>query len=60
MSNYSEAINREIKRASRNRGPKAFEDTHTIAGMGIRMVFCKIKLGHGCQITNPDLVDSAM
>ena len=27
-----------------NRGPKAFEDTHTIAGIWIRMVFCKIKI----------------
>jgi len=46
-------LNLEIKRASRNRGPKAFEDTHTIAGIWIKMVFCKIKLGYGCQFTNP-------
>jgi len=46
-------LNLEIKRASRNRGPKAFEDTHTIAGMGIRMVFCEIKIRPWLPIYQP-------
>ena len=35
---------------------RRFEDTHTIAGIWIRMVFCKIKLGDVCQLANTVLL----